>query len=339
MSHLDRETMNRLLSSERLSRPEVKSLFGKLVAGELDEIQAAGIVAALKARGESSEELVGAAEALLESATVFPGAPVRAIDIVGTGGDGLNTLNISTLAAVTAAAMGIPVAKHGNRSITSLSGSFDLLERLGIEVHASPELSARQLREMGLCFLFAPDYHRGLRHAGELRRRLNARTIFNLLGPLVNPARPRAMLLGVARLELLEPLAESLRELGCSSAAVVHGGGLDEVAVHADTEVVWLSSGELRRSVLKPGDFGLATCRLEELTAETAEASHVRAERVLAGGGTSAENAAVAVNAALAARVFRGTGELVDLTQQALEVLRSGAGRLQLQRMQEIERP
>ncbi len=336
MSQLDRDTMNRLLSADPMSRCELKALFGKLVAGELDEIQAAGIVAALKARGERSEELVGAAEALLESAIAFPGAPVSAIDIVGTGGDGLNTLNISTLAAVTAAAMGVPVAKHGNRSITSLSGSFDLLERLGVEVHASPEQAARQLTEAGLCFLFAPDYHRGLRHAGEMRRRLNARTIFNLLGPLVNPARPRAMLLGVARSELLLPLAEALRELGCTSAAVVHGGGLDEVAVHSDTEVVWLGDGELQRSVLQPEDFGVAACRLQELTADTAEASHLRAERVLAGGGTSAENSAVAVNAALAARVFHGTGELREWTNQALQVLRSGAGRQQLQRLQEI---
>jgi len=142
MKSLDRETMNRLLSGSSLTREEVKDLFGRLVRGELDELQAAAIVTALKVRGERTTELVGAAEALLEAAVAFPGAPVEAIDLVGTGGDGLNTLNISTLAAITTAAIGVPVAKHGNRSITSLSGSFDLLQRLGVDLQAAGEVGA-----------------------------------------------------------------------------------------------------------------------------------------------------------------------------------------------------
>jgi anthranilate phosphoribosyltransferase len=324
MTPLDRETMTRLLSGTPLDRMAIKSLFGQLIRGELDEVQAAGIVTALKVRGERTDELVGAAEALLEAAVSFPGAPVEAIDLVGTGGDGMNTLNISTLAAITTAAMGVPVAKHGNRSITSISGSFDLLQRLGVGFRADPERSARQLRDVGLCFLLAPDYHVGLKHAGDLRRRLNVRTIFNLLGPLVNPARPRSMLLGVALPELLDPMAESLRELGCRSAAVVHGTGLDEVAVHGPTQVRVLEAGELRTLELSPRDFGVETHSLGELTIDSAEAGHERAVRILAGKGGVAENSAIAVNAALAVWLFRGQGSLSQWSNQALQVLSSG---------------
>jgi anthranilate phosphoribosyltransferase len=324
MKSLDRETMNRLLSGSSLTREEVKDLFGRLVRGELDELQAAAIVTALKVRGERTTELVGAAEALLEAAVAFPGAPVEAIDLVGTGGDGLNTLNISTLAAITTAAIGVPVAKHGNRSITSLSGSFDLLQRLGVDLQATPEKSARQLEEAGLCFLLAPNYHVGLRHAGELRRRLNARTIFNLLGPLVNPARPRAMLLGVAIPELLDPMAESLRGLGCRTAAVVHGSGLDELAVHGPSEVRLLENGVLRRLELGPQDFGLEVHPLSALTIDSADAGHARAERILSGAGNVAENSAIAINAAMAAWVFRGGGDLPRWAEAALQALRAG---------------
>lgn len=337
MMPLDRETMNRLLSGTPLDREAVRSLFGRLIRGELDEIQAAAIVAALKVRGERAEELVGAAEALLEAALAFPGAPVAAIDLVGTGGDGMNTLNISTLAAITTAAMGVPVAKHGNRSITSLSGSFDLLQRLGVELHAGPEKSALQLGAVGLCFLLAPDYHVGLRHAGDLRRRLNARTIFNLLGPLVNPARPQAMLLGVASPELLEPMVESLRELGCRAAAVVHGSGLDEVAVHGPTEVRLWRDGQLRSLELIPQDFGLELHPLSELTIDSAETGHKRAEQILAGAGSLAENSAIAMNAALAAWIFQKQGALPQMAATAMQVLQSGKAGEKLRQLREVE--
>lgn len=337
MSQLDRQAMNLLLSSQPLTREMIRHLFGQFVCGEFDEIQAAAIVAAMKARGEQAEELVGAAEGLLEAAVSFPGAPVEAIDIVGTGGDGLNTLNISTLAALTTAAIGVPVAKHGNRSITSLSGSFDLLQRLGLNLNASPEKASELLTCVGICFLFAPNYHGGLRHVGDLRRRMNARTIFNLLGPLVNPARPCATLLGVASNDLLATMSQSLVKLNCKSAAVVHGGGLDEVAPHAETRVVLIESGELRETILRPEDFGFRSYRLDELTCESVEETHQRAERILEGGGSDAENAAVAMNAGLAAKVFRGQGELRDWSERALAALRAGEVQRLIQRYRELD--
>lgn len=337
MSPLDRQTMNELLSSQPLARDTIRQLFGRFVRGDFDEIQAAAIVAAMKARGEQAEELVGAAEGLLESAVPFPGAPVNAIDIVGTGGDGLNTLNISTLAALTAAAIGVPVAKHGNRSITSLSGSFDLLQRLGLNLNASPEKASELLNRVGICCLFAPNYHGGLKHVGDLRRRMNARTIFNLLGPLVNPARPRAILLGVASENLLRVMSESLVKLNVRTAAVVHGGGLDEIAPHAETRVVMIESGAMRETTVKPEDFGFPRCRLEELTCRTVEESHERAERILAGAGSDAENAAVSMNAALAAKVFQGQGELRDWSERAVVALRAGEVQRLVQRYRELD--
>lgn len=337
MSQLDRQAMNQLLSSQPLTRETIRGLFGQFVRGEFDEIQAAAIVAAMKARGEQADELVGAAEGLLEAAVPFPGAPVEAIDLVGTGGDGLNTLNISTLAALTTAAIGIPVVKHGNRSITSLSGSFDLLQRLGLNLNASPDKASELLQRVGICFLFAPNYHGGLRHVGDLRRRLNTRTIFNLLGPLVNPARPRATLLGVASTDLLTTMSQSLVKLNCQSAAVVHGGGLDEVAPHTETRVVLVESGELRETTLKPGDFGFRSYRLDELTCDSVEETHQRAERILEGRGSDAENAAVAMNAGLAAKVFRGDGELRNWSERALAALRAGEVQRLVQRYRELE--
>lgn len=339
MSQFERQKMNQLLSAEPLDRVTIRELFGRFVRGDFDEIQAAAIVAAMKARGERSEELVGAAEGLLDSAVPFPGAPVNAIDLVGTGGDGLNTLNLSTLAALTAAAMGVPVAKHGNRSITSLAGSFDLLQNLGINPHASPERASELLGRVGICFLFAPDYHGGLRHVGELRRRLNARTIFNLLGPLINPARPRAILLGVASQELLLKMSQSLIQLNCQTAAVVHGGGLDEVAPHTETSVVRIESGVIRETTLRPADFGFQPCRLEQLTCRSVEETFERAKRILAGAGSEAENAAVAMNAGLAAQVFHGRGELPDWSAQALAALRSGQVERLVERYREQDQP
>ena len=337
MSQFDRQMMNQLLSSQPLPRETIRQLFGQFVRGEFDEIQAASIVAAMKARGEQAEELVGAAEGLLEAAVPFPGAPVNAIDIVGTGGDGLNTLNISTLAALTTAAIGVPVAKHGNRSITSLSGSFDLLQRLGLNLNASPEKASELLKRVGICFLFAPNYHGGLRHVGDLRRRINARTIFNLLGPLVNPARPRATLLGVASNDLITTMSQSLIKLNCQSAAVVHGGGLDEVAPHAETRVVMIESGEMRETTLSPEDFGFQRYRLDELTCDSVEETHRRAERILMGEGSDAENAAVAMNAGLAASVFHGQGELPDWSERALAALRAGEVQRLVQRYRELD--
>ena len=312
-----------LLAGRPLNRDQSRSLFEEIVTGQLPETIVAAAIVAMKIRGETVDELVGAAQALLAAATVFPGSPCDSVDIVGTGGDGLNTLNISTLAAITAATCGVSIAKHGNRSISSVSGSFDFLTALGLDINQTPDVASESLREHGICFLFAPNYHSGLRHASAVRQALKTRTIFNLLGPLVNPARPRSMLLGVAQPALLKKLAGAMSELGCQNVAVVHGSGLDEVAIHGPTEVVLVSAGAISERQLSPGDFGLPTFALNELVCTDVVTSHARSRRVLSGDGSDAENAAVAVNVALAMSLV-DKADLKSNTVQAIASLKSG---------------
>ena len=180
-------------------------------------------------------------------------------DIVGTGGDGLNTINVSTTSALVAAACGLKVAKHGNRSVSSKSGSSDLLDKMGIKLDMSPAQARRCLDELGICFLFAPQYHAGVRHAMPVRQALKTRTLFNVLGPLINPARPTYQLMGVYAPELVRPIAETLLALGLKTGMVVHGAGLDEIAIHGPTQVAQIRDGEIREFLLTPADFGLET--------------------------------------------------------------------------------
>ncbi|QSX39543.1 anthranilate phosphoribosyltransferase [Shewanella cyperi] len=291
--------LERLYRGEQLDRHQTKTLFAALIAGELDEVTIAALLIALKVRGETIEEICGAAEAMREAANPFPRPQFDSgiLDIVGTGGDGFNTINISTTAAFVAAAAGAKVAKHGNRSVSSKSGSSDLLGQFGIDLTMSPTLAAQCLKNFGLCFLFAPHYHGGVRHAVPVRAKLKTRTLFNLLGPLINPCRPEYMLLGVYSPDLVRPIAEALRGLGVSRAMVVHGAGLDEVALHGDTLVCELKDGELQDYQLSPADFGLAPIAVTEL--EGGDPAHNAAitKAILQGRGQSAHANAVAVNA------------------------------------------
>lgn len=321
-------TARDLLEGGHWTAGEARAFFGEVVNGQMDPALLAAVLVAIRDREPDRQTLGGAAAALLESATVFPRPDTAFVDIVGTGGDGKNTLNLSTIAALTAAACGCPVVKHGNRAITGNSGSFDLLESLHVPFDISATTSRTCLDDHGICFLFAPNYHPGLRHAGAVRRLLGVRTVFNLLGPLVNPARPPGMLLGVADAAWLEPMAGALADLGCQRAFVVHGGGVDEVAVHAPTEVVELQEGTITRDRLQPEDFGVSRCELEQLVCHDPVASRKRSAAVLEGRGSAAENAAVCVNVALLMKLFGGD-DLRDHCRQASEALKSGqAGRL-----------
>ena len=206
--------LNTLYQGQSLSRESTRDAFGQVVRGEVDPIVLASLLTALKIKGETPEEIAGAAEALLAEARDFPRPDYEFCDIVGTGGDGLNTINVSTTSALVAAACGLKVAKHGNRSVSSKSGSSDLLDKMGIKLDMSPAQARRCLDELGICFLFAPQYHAGVRHAMPVRQALKTRTLFNVLGPLINPARPTYQLMGVYAPELVRPIAETLLALG-----------------------------------------------------------------------------------------------------------------------------
>ncbi|MBW2276070.1 MAG: anthranilate phosphoribosyltransferase [Deltaproteobacteria bacterium] len=316
-----------------LSHAQASDVFGTLVAGDLDPVQISALLVALRAKGEQPEEIAGAAQALRDSAVSFPRPDYRFADSCGTGGDGAGTINISTTVAVVAAEMGIPLAKHGNRSVSSSCGSADVLEQLGVKIDAPVEVARRCLDEVGLCFLFAPSYHQGLRHAMSVRRTLSIRTIMNVLGPLVNPARPAVQMVGVYDPALCVPLARTLGLLGCEAALVVHGSGLDEVALHGPTQAALLSDGGVIELTIRPEHAGLDTLPLGQLEGGGPERNASKLRSLLEGRGNDAHVAAVAINAGALAWVFGNVADIRGGTDLALEVIGSGRAAARLERL------
>ncbi|WP_087019805.1 anthranilate phosphoribosyltransferase [Thaumasiovibrio subtropicus] len=313
----------KLYRQETLTEEESQTLFDAIIKGEVDPIFLSAVLTALKIKGEAPAEIAGAAKALLANANPFPSPDYDFADIVGTGGDGANTINISTTAAFVAAACGLKVAKHGNRGVSSKSGSSDLLDKFGIDLAMPAETAREALDELGVCFLFAPQYHGGVRHAMPVRQTLKTRTIFNVLGPLINPARPNIELMGVYAEELVRPIAETMAAMGMKRAAVVHGSGLDEVAIHGETLVAEIIDGEIKEYRLSPQDFGVDTYPLEAIKGGEPEENREIITHILTGKGTDAQQGAVAVNVALLMRLF-GHEDLKANTQKALDVMASG---------------
>lgn len=315
--------LDKLYRSEPMDQQESQQLFSAIIRGELEHSQLAAALISMKIRGERPEEIAGAAKALLADALPFPRPDYAFADIVGTGGDGSNSINISTASAFVAAACGAKIAKHGNRSVSSRSGSADLLAAFGIRLDLPAQASRQALDDLGVCFLFAPLYHTGFRHAIPVRQQLKTRTVFNVLGPLINPARPPLALIGVYSPELLLPIAQTLRVLGYQRAAVVHGGGMDEVAIHTTTQVAELNNGEIESYQLTPQSFGLNSHPLEALLGGSPEENRDILARLLQGKGEPAHAAAIAINVALLLKLF-GQEELRHNAQQALEMIHSG---------------
>ncbi|WNJ95321.1 anthranilate phosphoribosyltransferase [Vibrio ruber] len=315
--------IDKLFSQVSLSQEEAHILFSQIIRGEMAPILMAAMLTALKLKGETPEEISGAVQALLDNATPFPRPDYDFADIVGTGGDGANTFNISTTAAFVAAACGVKVAKHGNRGVSSKSGSSDLLDAFGIDLAMTPLATREALDELGVAFLFAPQYHGGVRHAMPVRQTLKTRTIFNILGPLINPARPNIELMGVYDPDLIQPIAQTMLKMGMKRAAVVHGSGLDEVAIHGPTLVAEIRDQTITEYLLTPEDFGLKTYPLSAIQGGTPEENRQLIENLLTGKGTEAQMAAVAVNVALLLRLF-GREDLKANTQQAIDIMKSG---------------
>ncbi len=315
--------INKLYQQQSLTEQESQQLFDLIIRGEMDPILMSAVLTALKIKGETPDEITGAAKALLANAKPFPRPDYDFADIVGTGGDGHDTINISTTAAFVAAACGLKVAKHGNRSVSSKSGSSDLLDSFGINLAMSPEDTRQAIDDLGVAFLFAPQYHGGVRHAMPVRQTLKTRTIFNILGPLINPARPNIELMGVYSEELIKPIAETMLQMGMKRAAVVHGSGLDEVAIHGETKVAEIREGQIHYYTLTPADFGVETYPLEAIKGGDPALNRTIITDILTGKGTLAQQSAVAVNVALLMRLF-GQEDLQANTTKALEVMNSG---------------
>lgn len=288
----------RLLSGEDLSAKDAEHLFERLVLGRLEPAETAGMLIALRMKGETAEEMVGAARGLFAAAKPFDRPDYLFADCCGTGGDGSGLINVSTAVAFVAAAAGLPVAKHGNRSISSRCGSADVLEALGARIELDPERARRVLDETGFCFLFAPAYHPGMKHAALVRKQLQVRTVMNLLGPCINPARPPVQLLGVADPKMLRRIAQTLDAMGVKEALVVHGSGLDEIALHAETRAMRLSNGETTEITITPEDVGLERAPLTGVTGADVEENAARFRALLHGQGNRAEQDITILNAA-----------------------------------------
>jgi len=310
--------IEQLITGQSLSYADAKALFDEIMQGNMSEIELTALLISLKIKGEVSDEIAGAAASMRENAVAFTNSSAQLADSCGTGGDGSNTINISTTAAIVAAAAGINMVKHGNRSVSSNSGSADLLKALGINIDMSPEQAAKCLEQTNFTFLFAPHYHSGVRHAMGVRTALKTRTIFNILGPLANPAAPDVQLLGVYNEALCMPMAQTLKTLGTKRAMIVHGSGTDEIALHGPTTVVELNNGELTQYTLNPSDFDLANYSLEQLAGEGPQYNANASLAILQGKGTDAHNAAIVVNVAA----------LLYLTGKA-ETLKEGAKQVQ----------
>lgn len=327
--------LHQLLNRECLSMSATEKLFQYLIRGQLTQNQIAAILVALKVRGETPAEIAGAAKALLAGSKAFPQLDYPVADTCGTGGDGSNTINISTAAALVCASMGMKIAKHGNRSVSSRSGSADVLESMGIPLDLSPDENKDLLDRFGFCFLFAPHYHPGVRYAMPVRQELKTRTLFNLLGPLINPARPSAQLLGVYTPELCRPLAETLQMLDCPRAMVVHGNGLDEFALHGATQVVEVNGDDLIEYSLTPEDFGLQRASIDTLKGGDAEHNARLLQAVFAGEGVAEQRDAIAMNTAAVRYLTGAAPSLKEACAESLDHIRSGQAARHVQALQE----
>src|SRR6476659_5029761 len=288
----------KLLTGEDLPIEDSEHLFERLVLGKLEPAEIAGMLIALRMKGETAEEMIGAAKALSAAALPFERPDYLYADCCGTGGDGSGLINVSTATAFVAAACGLPIAKHGNRSVSSRCGSADVLEAVGAKIDIPPEKARKLLDETGFCFLFAPAYHPGMKHAAVVRRQLEVRTVMNLLGPCLNPARPRVQLLGVADPKMLRRIAQTLAAMGVEQALVVHGSGLDEVALHGETRALKLSRGSIEELRIAPEDAGLERAPLKVVTGGDVEENACRLKALLARSAARAEEDIVILNTA-----------------------------------------
>src|SRR5579863_1541196 len=318
-----------------LTRTEAEGAFDSMLSGEVTPSQMGGFLMALRVRGETVEEITGAVAAM-RAKMISVKAPPDAIDIVGTGGDGSGSYNVSTLAAIITAACGVPVAKHGNRAMSSRSGAADTLGSLGLKIGLPPEGVERCIREAGIGFMMAPTHHAAMRHVGPARVELGTRTIFNLLGPLSNPAGVRRQLIGVFSAAWLEPMAQVLRNLGSEKIWVTHGGdGLDEITTAAATSIVELNDGGIRTFEITPEEFGLKRAQPADLKGGDAAHNAAALTAVLEGARNAYRDIALlnAAGALVVADKARNLGEGVEGAAKALD---SGAARATLAKLVEV---
>ena len=322
-----------LVARRDLGRDEMHAVFSDVMDGKTSDVQKSAFLVALRMKGETSEEITGAAMAMRERVTPLDVDREGLVDTCGTGGDGRGTFNISTVSAIVAAAAGASVAKHGNRAVSSACGSADVLAELGVNIDVDAAQMTRVLKRAGISFLFAPRLHPAMGAVAAVRRELGVRTIFNILGPLTNPAFARRQVLGVYHDDLVETVAHVLAALGARHALVVHSrDGLDEIAVSAPTHVAEVRDGEVRSYDVTPDDFGVGTHSIDALAGGDARTNARIAREVLSGAGGAAEDVVVA-NAGAALYVGALASSLRDGASQARHAIRTGRAKQKLDQL------
>ncbi|MCR4763097.1 MAG: anthranilate phosphoribosyltransferase [Lachnospiraceae bacterium] len=321
-----KEAIVKIVNKEDLTYQQAYTVMNEIMSGETSSTQNAAFLAALStksARAETTDEIVGCAAAMREHATrVETGMEI--LEIVGTGGDNAGSFNISTTTALIAAAGGVKVAKHGNRAASSLCGTADCLEALGVNIEQDPELCKKLLEQVGMCFLFAQKYHTSMKYVGAIRKELGFRTVFNILGPLTNPASPTMQLLGVYDGYLVEPLAQVLANLGVRRGMVVYGTDrLDEISLSAPTKICEIQDGWFKTSVIRPEDFGFERCAKEDLKGGTPQENAEITRRILSGEKGHKRNA-VLLNAGAALTIGGKAKDMTEGVRLAAEIVDSG---------------
>ncbi|MBN2468340.1 MAG: anthranilate phosphoribosyltransferase [Deltaproteobacteria bacterium] len=331
-----RDCIEKIVSSRDLIETEMAEAMGEIMEDRASPVEVASFLTALRMKGETIAEVTGAARAMRRRAVLIDAASNTILDTCGTGGDGSNTFNISTTTALVAAGAGLTVAKHGNRSITSRCGSADLLEGLGVNINAEPAVVEASVREIGIGFLFAPQLHPAMRHTVDVRRKMGVRTIFNILGPLINPAGATCQLLGVYDAELTEMVAGVLRNLGTRRAFVVHGSdGLDELTLCGETRITELSNGRLKTYNLRCGDFFKRTYSPEDFRGGDQRTNALITRNVLA-GKRGPHRDIIMLNAAAALVVGGMTNDFREGIRMAGEIIDSGVAAKKLHQLVEL---
>lgn len=324
-----KEAIAQLVKREDLTSEVMEQVMEEIMTGEATDAQKASFLTALSMKCETIDEITSAAKVLRSHCERFLN-DMDVLEIVGTGGDGSNTINISTLSSVVVSAAGIPVAKHGNRAASSKCGTADCLEALGVKIDCAPARSAQILKDINLCFLFAQKYHPAMRFVGAVRKEMGIRTLFNVLGPLANPAGATMQLFGVYSEELVEPLAHVLRNLGVKRAMVVYGrDSMDEISLSAETKVCEFKNDEFKSYVIKPEDLGLTRCNKEDLVGGTPQENAAIVNDIL-GGAKGPKTDVVLLNAGAAIYLASDGITLKDGIEKAREIIVSGKAKKQL---------
>lgn len=325
-----KEAIIKLTNKEDLSYEEAKAVMNEIMSGEASDVQKSAYLTALTMKGETIDEITGSAEEMRNHAVQLSHEG-DVLEIVGTGGDKSDSFNISTTSSLVIASAGVPVAKHGNRAASSKSGAADVLESLGVNITISPRKSAELLQNIGICFLFAQSYHTAMKYVGPIRKELGIRTIFNILGPLANPASANLQVMGVYDESLVEPLAKVLSNLGVKRALVVYGQDrLDEISASAETSVCEVKDGTFKSYTISPEQFGLTRCKKEELTGGTPDENAAITKAVLA-GEQGARRTAVVLNAGAGLYVAGKADSIEAGVRLAEELIDSGKAEKKLE--------